>query len=643
VATAVTAQTAQTNSLVANQPITALATTQTRTNATTLVQNQGSAGSQPRSGNPPQGFAGPSPHLATVNRPSADALTSGTPAGSAAGLNQTLGLVSRNTAVQTLFGAGSGTNAVPSERDRLTDLQGSTAHTNRPAFDQGFTSRPASLASNPLASRTASGAATQSGSAGESGNSLTSAGSGGSSGSPASLNRNSGSSAVFNPMDAFRGGSVGGPLGTAATASQKAPTPGSGAAGSGLVSDAADDINNDVRQLKVGFLKDTANDILVGAGVAGTLAGVATLAAAAPALPFVAGAGLAMAVVGSGAYLGARIAETYFSTPNPENTGSNINILTQSLLNQLNAANAGKPVSQGGSGDITPVTNAGMDGVVRNGSIASNQASLQGQNLFGQPVNPAVDNNSGGNKGINSFRGSSGAGVINPGQEAGSPGGDARFQQDPARVFGGSTPAPAGPSLPASQSSPSEQTSSVSTTLVAGVRNLTLTGTAVINGSGNALDNQINGNGAANELRGEAGDDSLNGQAGNDRLDGGSGRDLLTGGTGADRFLFSTAGGFGIGQADRITDFNRSEGDRIEISRSAFGLATTASLSFQAVSSDADLSRALAGSTLLVQDLRDGSILFNQNGAAAGVGQGGVFAVVHPGLSLQIADFAPVA
>ena len=61
------------------------------------------------------------------------------------------------------------------------------------------------------------------------------------------------------------------------------------------------------------------------------------------------------------------------------------------------------------------------------------------------------------------------------------------------------------------------------------------------------------------------------------------------------------------------------------------------------MSNDADLNRALGSSTLLIQDLRDGSILFNQNVSTAGVGQGGVFAVVNQGLTLQSGDFALIA
>ncbi len=63
-------------------------------------------------------------------------------------------------------------------------------------------------------------------------------------------------------------------------------------------------------------------------------------------------------------------------------------------------------------------------------------------------------------------------------------------------------------------------------TLAANVENLTLTGTAAINGVGNELNNLITGNSAINTLTGGAGDDSLNGGAGNDNLIGGLGNDV---------------------------------------------------------------------------------------------------------------------
>ena len=62
--------------------------------------------------------------------------------------------------------------------------------------------------------------------------------------------------------------------------------------------------------------------------------------------------------------------------------------------------------------------------------------------------------------------------------------------------------------------------SSVNHTLFANVENLTLTGTAAINGTGNELDNVLIGNSAANQLFG---------LSGNDIIEGGGGADLLAG------------------------------------------------------------------------------------------------------------------
>ena len=77
--------------------------------------------------------------------------------------------------------------------------------------------------------------------------------------------------------------------------------------------------------------------------------------------------------------------------------------------------------------------------------------------------------------------------------------------------------------------------SSINYTLGANVEQLTLSGDAPINGTGNALGNYIVGNNANNVLSGLAGDDVLYGRGGNDTLFGGLGNDELDGGTGADR------------------------------------------------------------------------------------------------------------
>ena len=79
--------------------------------------------------------------------------------------------------------------------------------------------------------------------------------------------------------------------------------------------------------------------------------------------------------------------------------------------------------------------------------------------------------------------------------------------------------------------------SSVTYVLGATVENLTLSGTADLNGTGNISNNELVGNSGANHLVGLVGDDTLLGNDGNDILDGGFGNDILDGGTGADRMI----------------------------------------------------------------------------------------------------------
>ena len=126
--------------------------------------------------------------------------------------------------------------------------------------------------------------------------------------------------------------------------------------------------------------------------------------------------------------------------------------------------------------------------------------------------------------------------------------------------------------------------------LGANVENLTLTGTAAINGTGNALGNEIDGNSGANQLFGGGGNDNINGGDGIDLIDGGTGDDTLSGGTGNDADVIIggagndtidvdngndviryTASGFGN---DTILDFDAAGGAGAQdlIDLSAFGL-----------------------------------------------------------------------
>jgi len=79
--------------------------------------------------------------------------------------------------------------------------------------------------------------------------------------------------------------------------------------------------------------------------------------------------------------------------------------------------------------------------------------------------------------------------------------------------------------------------------------NLTLTGTAAINGTGNKANNILKGN------------------SGNNNLNGGAGKDTLTGSKGVDKFIYRSITDSRVGSAKRdvITDFKGSPGEKIDL------------------------------------------------------------------------------
>lgn len=99
---------------------------------------------------------------------------------------------------------------------------------------------------------------------------------------------------------------------------------------------------------------------------------------------------------------------------------------------------------------------------------------------------------------------------------------------------------------------------------------------------GSILADTLTGNTGANVLLGGAGNDTLSGGAGNDALIGGAGKDSLTGGTGSDLFDFNALSEMGITSTtwDIITDFKRTEGDKIDLSTIDANQGTTSNESF---------------------------------------------------------------
>ncbi|MGF2010384.1 choice-of-anchor D domain-containing protein [Nostoc sp. DedVER01b] len=152
----------------------------------------------------------------------------------------------------------------------------------------------------------------------------------------------------------------------------------------------------------------------------------------------------------------------------------------------------------------------------------------------------------------------------------------------------------------------------------------------------------INGQGGNDTINGKSGDDLLRGNTGNDTLMGGEGNDLLIGGLGADAFSFNSNAAFssdGVG-IDTIADFNRSQGDKIVLSKATFNAITSiVGNSFGKASDFESTSLGAASNAVIVYDQITGQLLYNQNGSAAGFGTGGQFAQLTGTPSLTASDF----
>lgn len=200
------------------------------------------------------------------------------------------------------------------------------------------------------------------------------------------------------------------------------------------------------------------------------------------------------------------------------------------------------------------------------------------------------------------------------------------------------------------------------------VENLVISQEATNNwaGTGNELDNRIIGNAGSNRLEGLAGNDSIDGGAGNDvirggagqdycqggegndlvlgdegsdslvgglgadTLEGGAGADTLSGGLGADRFLFRATD---LGTTDRVLDFSRIDGDKINLSAIDANLAVSGDQRFAFIGSNAF--SKVAGELRAVVSNSNTTLMGDTNGDGVADFQ----LVVVGGGTMQAADF----
>ncbi|EEW24336.1 calcium-binding protein [Rhodobacter ferrooxidans] len=287
------------------------------------------------------------------------------------------------------------------------------------------------------------------------------------------------------------------------------------------------------------------------------------------------------------------------------------NIITGNAASNILSGTGGADTLVGGLGDDIYVTDgsdilveavgAGLD------RVASSVTYILAANLEYLTLTGTAAINATGNALSNILNGNAGANTLN-----GAGGNDtmAGGQGDDIYVVDG------GDSIVEAAGAGLDRVASSNTyTLAANLEYLTLTGTAAINGSGNALDNIVNGNAGANILGGDIGNDTL------------------SGGAGADIFIFNTAPG--VGNIDRITDFAVID-DMMAVGGPGFAGLAAGGLAASAFAANLT---GLATDALqrILYETDTGRLMFDADGNGAAVAV--QFATLGTGLALTEADF----
>lgn len=235
--------------------------------------------------------------------------------------------------------------------------------------------------------------------------------------------------------------------------------------------------------------------------------------------------------------------------------GSGNDILIGNAAANILKGGTGADRMEGGSGSDTYYVDNVGDRVIEAKVTGTDQIyssvtySLAGQYVEKLTLTGSANLNATGNGLANTLTGNSGANVLNGGKGAdtlvGGTGSDTYYVDN------------VGDKVVEAKVTGADLIYSSVTYSLAGqyVEKLTLTGSANLNATGNALANTIVGNSGAN---------AINGGARNDRIQGMGGADVLTGGTGSDVYVYGATTDSTTSLFDRITDL--SDSDRIDLS-----------------------------------------------------------------------------
>ena len=273
------------------------------------------------------------------------------------------------------------------------------------------------------------------------------------------------------------------------------------------------------------------------------------------------------------------------------NAGNNV-VLGNSGNNVLNGL-AGGDTMRGGGGNDTYVVDSAADVVVENANegtdtVQSAVTATLAANVENLLLTGAAAVNGTGNNLDNALTGNSATNIL-----AGRAGNDTYYIDAAVDIVTENL----------NEGIDTVQ-SAIAYTLGANLENLTLTGTAAVNGAGNGGDNVLTGN-SANNL--------LTGNAGNDTLDGRAGIDALTGGLGNDTYVVDVAG-------DVVTE-NLNEGT--DTVQSAFSYALGANVENLTLTGAAVINATGNGLNNILRGNSANNVLDGGAGADAMLGGGG--------------------